>query len=254
MSVSAVTMDLMREGARVSHRDDPEAVGTILATDGEEAVVWWDMDFSESGEWATDENPVSDDRVYAVDDLVEIDGEKIAGPADVYAPAVQPWQFVTRLHPVTDSLVMERDPNYPNAPGPALLTPEDVYLAWQHMSELDQEHIVVIMTDVRNNLTGWKVAHKGQLASVEASARDILKDALLTNAARVILLHNHPSGDPSPSEADCDLTQALEFFGNEFGVDLYDHVIIGRDRPDASDWQPFFSFRDAGLIEDPPPE
>lgn len=225
---------------RVLWVDDPNTVGTILEEGGGEARVRWDDDPKNSrGQW------------YLLSDLRPAHGKRKSNPVSVHAPEVQDLEFATRLHPITNTLIMERAEDFRGAPGPALVDAEEVWNCFQHMSELDQEHIVVILLDVRHNMLGWKMVHKGQISGVEASVKDMLKDAILGNAAKVIVLHNHPSGDPSPSEADKDLTAALEVLGSEFQIDLWDHVIIGRISPDDPDFVPFYSFRDDGQLEEP---
>lgn len=211
-------------------------IGTVRLEERNRSLVFWDDDFDAAGQWISTDTP--EDRWYDTAELQPV--EASAGLPLIYAPEIQDLEFAVRLHPKTHTLVMERSPAYRGGPGPVIADAHDVYDLFKHMAELSQEHIVVILLDVRHNLLGWEVPHKGQLAQVEANAKDILKAAFLMNAAKVVILHNHPSGDPGPSDADADLTEALQVLANEFGVELFDHVIIGREC--------FFSFREAGEI------
>lgn len=231
----------MRE-VRVAWEGNPDVTGIVVDTVPEESVALVALDDDSGSEW------------FPVGELSEIDADIVESDDDftndnatninaVYAPEIQDLEFTTRLHPKTHTLVMERAPNYRGGPGPVIQEPVDIRELFQYMSELDQEHIVIVLLDIRHQVIGWKVAHKGQLAGVEASVKDILKDAFLMNAAKVVILHNHPSGDPTPSDADAELTAALYDLGAEFDVELFDHVIIGRGDT------PYFSFLEEGIIE-----
>ena len=79
-----------------------------------------------------------------------------------------------------------------------------------------------------------------------ATPRDLIRKALIHNAYAFILLHNHPSGDPTPSDADRRLTRRLRDAGETMGVPLQDHIIIGS--PSDSRPLPYFSFREHGLL------
>lgn len=246
----------LRKNARVQMADDPSlGEGTVWTKRGQEALVFWDGDYdAESGEWTSGDDPERD-RWYPVSSLREVasdggeyveSGAGAVGVPLIYAPKIQDLEFATRKHPVTHTLVMERSQAYRGGPGPVIADSETIYELWKHMSELDGEHIVVALLDVRNNLLGWKPVHKGKLASVEADIKDIIKDAILMNAAKIVILHNHPSGDPGPSEADAELTQALSDLAGEMSIELHDHVIVGQDN--------YYSFRDEGLIQEPESE
>lgn len=151
--------------------------------------------------------------------------------------------MVGRLDPDTGLVVPLRDEAYdPDSPGPVVSSSETIYEWFKGMGELAEEHIVVGMMNVRGELTGWKVVHKGQLAAVEASPRKMMTDAFLGNAAGVFMLHNHPSGACKPSEADEDLTAHMVKVGEMLEIPLYDHVIVGRGD------EPYYSFRDDGKI------
>jgi DNA repair protein RadC len=81
----------------------------------------------------------------------------------------------------------------------------------------------------------------GDLSSALVHPREVFKPAILSNAASVILAHNHPSGDPQPSPEDCAVTRRLQEAGQILGIEVLDHVIIG----DASRWA---SLREKGLM------
>lgn len=89
------------------------------------------------------------------------------------------------------------------------------------------ELMSVVMLDTRNRLIGYSVAYRGAMARMAVEPRGILVPALLSNAAGIILHHNHPSGDPAPSAEDLAFTRRLADAGEVVGVRLLDHIITG---------------------------
>jgi len=111
------------------------------------------------------------------------------------------------------------------------------------LSALPQEQLRVILLDTRNHVLGVQLAAQGGANQATISMRDIFREAVRANAAAIIMLHNHPSGDPSPSPEDVRLTREAGKAGDLLGIDLIDHIVIGR--PD------FISLREAGLYKPP---
>lgn len=101
------------------------------------------------------------------------------------------------------------------------------------------ESIWVVFCDARLNVRGYREVARGGVGSCAVTMADILRPAVINAAHSVVLVHPHPSGDPSPSAEDVDLTQRVGDASHLLGMRLLDHVIIGRDR--------HFSFLDAGL-------
>lgn len=112
----------------------------------------------------------------------------------------------------------------------AIRSPQDGYnLFKQFLGELDREYFVVMCLDVKNQPTAINVCHIGNLNSCIVSPREIMKTAILSNAASLILLHNHPSGHAKPSQEDIDVTRRLKEVGNIMGIEVIDHLVIGDD-------------------------
>ncbi|WP_179395248.1 RadC family protein [Lacticaseibacillus absianus] len=103
-----------------------------------------------------------------------------------------------------------------------------------------QEVLVAVLTDVKNAVIAERVVARGGLDRAMADPRVVYREALLVNAAKLILVHNHPSGDPTPSPADRELTQRFVAAGAVVGIPLLDHLVVGG----AS----FYSFAAAGKI------
>lgn len=95
------------------------------------------------------------------------------------------------------------------------------------LSDADREHCLVIILDGRNRVTAINTVSIGTLTSSLVHPREVFKPAILSNAASVILAHNHPSGDPKPSPEDLTLTKRLKEAGSLLGIPVLDHIIIG---------------------------
>ncbi len=110
----------------------------------------------------------------------------------------------------------------------------------QDLLKSDREKFICIHLNVKNQLISFEVVSTGSLTSSIVHPREVFKAAILANAAALVFIHNHPSGDPKPSLDDIEITKRLEKAGNLLGIEVLDHVIIGRDG--------FYSFRQHNLI------
>jgi DNA repair protein RadC len=100
-------------------------------------------------------------------------------------------------------------------------------LSWLRNSQ--QEHFVVYDMDVRHRVIGMRIVHIGTLTGVEVHPRDVFRPAIVAAAAALILAHNHPSGDPSPSRQDLEITARLREVGELCGITVLDHVVVSAD-------------------------
>jgi DNA repair protein RadC len=94
----------------------------------------------------------------------------------------------------------------------------------------EQEHFVVLYLDTRNRVTDRETLYKGSLNTSLVRIGEVFRGAVRRNCAAVIVAHNHPSGDPTPSPEDIALTRRLVDAGKLLEVDVLDHVIIGHNR------------------------
>lgn len=107
-------------------------------------------------------------------------------------------------------------------------SPEDVIsLAESYMAGLDRENFVILMLDNKNKLIGINTVSVGSLNTTTVHPREAFKPALLANSAAIILVHNHPSGDPTPSREDIETTKRLHEAGEILGIKVLDHIVIG---------------------------
>lgn len=125
------------------------------------------------------------------------------------------------------SLVRESESSYHVDP-PAMKPEAAVKLLWREVFEdAAQEMMVAMFLDCRQRVIGLQVAHIGTLSAVAVEPRAILSAALLCNASGVVLAHNHPSGDPTPSADDLEFTRRMTEACELLGLRLRDHLIIG---------------------------
>lgn len=111
---------------------------------------------------------------------------------------------------------------------------------YQSMGKEKKEVFKVLFLDSKNKLIEAKNLFYGSLTSSAIYPREILEEAIRERAVGLIFVHNHPSGDPTPSDSDKDITQDLVAAGNSMQIKVLDHIIISGDK--------YFSFADAGLI------
>ncbi len=90
-----------------------------------------------------------------------------------------------------------------------------------------QEHVILVLLDARGGMIGECVLSKGTVSSAQADPREIFIEAVRREAVSIILVHNHPSGDPTPSKADINLTYRVREAGDMLGIPLRDHIIVG---------------------------
>jgi len=94
--------------------------------------------------------------------------------------------------------------------------------------------------DVKNQPTAINVCHIGSLNASIVHPREVMKTAIMSNSASIIVAHNHPSGKPEPSQEDIDVTKRLAEAGKILGIELMDHLIIGEDT--------FISLKEKGYL------
>jgi DNA repair protein RadC len=112
--------------------------------------------------------------------------------------------------------------------GSAVTGPQDVYdLVRPMIEDRDREHLVALYLDIKNRPLGIHTVSIGCIASTLFEPRGVFTPALLCNAAHVVIAHNHPSGDPTPSPDDIRCAHSLRQAGELLGVTVLDFVIVG---------------------------
>ncbi len=114
---------------------------------------------------------------------------------------------------------------------PSIHSPDDAAALVQYeMGALEQEELRVILLDTRNRVIDIISVYRGSVNSSQVRIGELFKDAIRKNSTSLIILHNHPSGDPTPSPDDVALTKALIQAGNLLNIEVLDHLIIGQGR------------------------
>ena len=114
---------------------------------------------------------------------------------------------------------------------PQINCPQDVHtLLVPEMGALAQEQLRVLLLNTRNQVMGQRVIYIGNVNSSVVRPAEVLRAAVIDSAPSIIIAHNHPSSDPTPSPEDVSITRELVQAGKLLGIDLLDHVVIGGDR------------------------
>lgn len=115
--------------------------------------------------------------------------------------------------------------------GSAVKNPKDIArIFMDEMKHYDREHFKAAFLNTKNQILRTVTVSIGSLNASIVHPREILKPAISASAASIILVHNHPTGDPAPSREDVEFTRRFAKCGELIGIELLDHVIIGADR------------------------
>ena len=122
-----------------------------------------------------------------------------------------------------------------------ICSPKDVYtFMYPKMREQKKEKFITLCLDTKNQILKEEVISIGSLNASIVHPREVFKSALMESSASVIMVHNHPSGDPSPSREDIMVTEKMIEGGKLLGIDVLDHIIIGEGR--------YVSLKDEGFV------
>lgn len=121
-----------------------------------------------------------------------------------------------------------------------ILSPKDVWDELKDIRDHKKEHFVIFFLDSRNQEIKREIVSVGSLNASLVHPREVFEPAVRHLAAQVVIAHNHPAGDPSPSQEDSDLTKKLVDAGKLLGIEVRDHIIVSRSN--------YFSFREQKLI------
>ena len=124
--------------------------------------------------------------------------------------------------------------------GTRYTAPQQVYQAFRFLMEETKEVFLTLHLDGKNRIICVDLVSVGSLNQSIVHPREVFKTALLSNAAAVLLIHQHPTGDPSPSSEDIAITRRLKEAGEILGLKVLDHIIIGEGE--------YLSFVERGLL------
>lgn len=162
---------------------------------------------------------------HSIDDLKNIKGIGLAKAAQIKA-AIELGKRISSTS---------------NEERPIIRSPQDVErLLMEEMRHLDREYFKAISLNTKNNVLAIETVSVGSLSSSIVHPRELFKNPIKRSAAAIILVHNHPSGDPSPSKEDLDVTRRLAEVGKLLGIEVLDHIIIGDNK--------YISLKEKGVI------
>ena len=143
------------------------------------------------------------------------------------------------IRPVYSREVIREDmPAY--IPTQQFCSPEQIFEMFRNLKIETKEHFLCLHMDGKNRIICMDRVSIGSLSQSIVHVREVMKSVLLSSAASTVLIHNHPSGDPSPSSEDISITRRLKEAGDLIGIPVLDHIIIGDDR--------YVSFVERGLL------
>ena len=126
---------------------------------------------------------------------------------------------LVRIQLIPDRIIFREEP---------VKTSEDVAdIAIEQLSKYDREVFAVLNLDSKGHVVNMNEVSVGDISCTVTHPREVFKSAVLSNAASIIAIHNHPSGDPTPSKEDLEATRRLKNAGDILGIPLLDHVIVG---------------------------
>ena len=144
-----------------------------------------------------------------------------------------------KIHHLTVSLIRDSSVTAPARRISAAMDARDILAPF--FEGLDREHMLVALLDAKHAVIGVNTVSIGTLTLSIVHPREVFKPAIVAGCAAIILAHNHPSGDPTPSAEDRELTRRLVEAGKLLGIAVLDHLVIGDNRS-------FVSFADRGWL------
>ena len=136
---------------------------------------------------------------------------------------------------------VQNQPERPSGDVPSITCPQDVYtLLGAEMSPLAQEQLRVLLMNTKSEVVGQRIIYQGNVSSAIVRPAEVLRPAVVEAVPGIIVSHNHPSSDPTPSPEDVALTGKLTQAAKLLGIELLDHVVIGGKR--------FVSLKERGLM------
>ncbi len=129
----------------------------------------------------------------------------------------------------------------------AITSAQDVYaLLGDEMRMLEYESLRIICLNTKGRILGIEEVSRGILDATLFHAREVFRHAIARQAYGIIAVHNHPSGNPTPSTGDHEITKNLRDAGKLLEIELFDHVILGA--PQSNNQLPYYSFRETGYL------
>jgi DNA repair protein RadC len=146
---------------------------------------------------------------------------------------------IKRIKAVFDTLTIKDEVSSYFPPTNRYSSPEQIFRMFSFLNQETKEHFITLHLDGKNRISCMEEVSVGSLNQSIVHPREVFKTALLSSAAAIVLIHNHPSGDPTCSREDREITRRLKEAGDLLGIRVLDHVIVGDS---------YFSFVESGLL------
>jgi len=159
------------------------------------------------------------------------------GPEEV--PAKPRSIKIKRIKAVFDTLTIREEVANYLPPSNRFTSPLQIFQMFSFLQHETKEYFITLHLDGKNRIVCMEEVSVGSMSQAVVHPREVFKAALLSSAAAIVLIHNHPSLDPAPSREDREITRRLKEAGDLLGVKILDHIIVG---------QTYFSFVEQGLI------
>lgn len=144
-----------------------------------------------------------------------------------------------QIRAVYETLTLKEEITNYLSPHERYTSPEQIYETFRFLRNETKEYFFSIHLDGKNRIICIDMVSVGSLNQSIVSPRETFKSTLLSSAAAIVLIHNHPSGDPTPSREDIEITRRLKEAGELLGIKVLDHIIIG---------ETYISFVERGII------
>jgi len=164
--------------------------------------------------------------------------DTLFGPEEMPAPKPRSIKFKT-IKAVYETLTVAEGPGYYLSPKIRYTSPKQIYDTFSFLQEETKEYFICLHLDGKNRILAVDICSIGSLNQSIVHPREVYKTALLSSAAAIILMHNHPTGDPTPSQEDLEVTRRLREAGDLIGIKVLDHIVIGST---------YYSFSERGVI------
>jgi DNA repair protein RadC len=146
---------------------------------------------------------------------------------------------IKRIKAVFDTLTIKEEIANYLPPSNRFTSPEQLFQIFSFLQHETKEHFITIHLDGKNRISCIEEVSVGSMSQAIVHPREVFKTALLSSAAALVLIHNHPSGDPACSREDREITRRLKEAGELLGIRVLDHIIVGSS---------YFSFVEQGLL------
>jgi DNA repair protein RadC len=164
--------------------------------------------------------------------------DTLFGPEETKTPKSRSIKF-KQIKAVYETLTVAEGVGSYLSPKIRYTSPTQIYDTFGFLEYETKEYFIALHLDGKNRILAVDICSVGSLNQSIVHPREVFKTALLSSAAAIILLHNHPSGDPTPSSEDLEVTKRLREAGDLLGIKVLDHLVIGST---------YYSFVERGVI------